>query len=798
MRRRAFLATAAAALAAPAGRARAGTASLLDAARALAGRAYVPNTTPLPPPFAGLDYDAYRGIRPREGLAATLPQGPGWVADLLPPGLYFPDPVRIDLPSGEVPFSPALFSFEPRYFGTIPATAPGAGFSGLRLRHALNAPGRMDEVMVVQGASYFRAIGRAMAYGLSARAVAIGTGGAGPEEFPRFTRLRLHPPQGDTIRLEGLIDSPSLAGHMDLTLRPGADTEMDVSVTLLPRVRIADVGVAPLTSMYLKGTLHTAVSDDFRPRVHDSDVLVIDNGGGETVWRPIANPARVETSAFADAGPRAFGLHQTERRFDGFEDSEAHYHDRPSAIVRPRGDWGRGAVMLVEIPTGTEFMDNIVAFWRPEAALEAGGEYRFDYRLSWTLSAPAGGDVAILQSRSGREHHLAGHAPLRRGLRERGRGVGAGCLRCRGGGGGLGREPVRAARGAGHARDLPSDARRGGGGGAAPCPARRGRAGGERRLAAPLDAGAGRRGLAGLAQVHLRRDGPVVRGGADAGAVQHLGPQDAARRGHEKAVERQERARGGEGRPRGSGEVQPRHAARQGEPAPGPPFVQVAPDQRGARAAPEEVLPERAHLRDAERLAQRQMRAHKADRKPRAGCVHHHRAPVAVAGEVHHRHVLDRDGGVDEDDHAEKAVALRAPARGRAVDMGEPRGAGERREVEEAPVRRAFLVGLGQDQDLAARAPDLGESHVERAGGVHHAVIAACAVDVPACAGEGIGHGRAVREGSRVMPPPLAGAGRGRRGSPGCAGAARGVHPRGPAPCRRCRRAGRPRSVSSR
>jgi periplasmic glucans biosynthesis protein len=196
MRRRAFLATAAAALAAPAGRARAGTASLLDAARALAGRAYVPNTTPLPPPFAGLDYDAYRGIRPREGLAATLPQGPGWVADLLPPGLYFPDPVRIDLPSGEVPFSPALFSFEPRYFGTIPATAPGAGFSGLRLRHALNAPGRMDEVMVVQGASYFRAIGRAMAYGLSARAVAIGTGGAGPEEFPRFTRLRLHPAAG--------------------------------------------------------------------------------------------------------------------------------------------------------------------------------------------------------------------------------------------------------------------------------------------------------------------------------------------------------------------------------------------------------------------------------------------------------------------------------------------------------------------------------------------------------------------------------------------------------------------------
>jgi hypothetical protein len=46
--------------------------------------------------------------------------------------------------------------------------------------------------------------------------------------------------------------------------------------------------------------------------------------------------------------------------------------------------------MLVEIPTGDEFMDNIVAFWRPEGALRAGGEYRFDYRLIWTRCARAG------------------------------------------------------------------------------------------------------------------------------------------------------------------------------------------------------------------------------------------------------------------------------------------------------------------------------------------------------------------------------------------------------------------------
>jgi glucans biosynthesis protein len=161
--------------------------------------------------------------------------------------------------------------------------------------------------------------------------------------------------------------------------------------------------------MYLKGPMRAAVSDDFRPRVHDSDVLKVRNGAGETLWRPIANPARVETSAFVDDGPRGFGLWQMPRAFEDFEDSEARYHDRPSAHVEALTDWGPGAVMLVEIPTGDEFMDNIVAFWRPEAPLAAGSEHRFDYRLTWTRSPPGPDDLMpVRQSRSGREHDRPG------------------------------------------------------------------------------------------------------------------------------------------------------------------------------------------------------------------------------------------------------------------------------------------------------------------------------------------------------------------------------------------------------
>jgi glucans biosynthesis protein len=414
MQRRGFMAgLAAATVLRPAIATSAPAPSLLEEARRLAGSPYAGQSASLPPPFAGLSYDAYRGIRPIPGRSAMLPHGAGFALDLLPPGLFFPDPVRVDRVTENGPeaidFAPGLFDFDERYFGDIPDTAPGAGFSGLRLRHPVNAPGRMDEVLVVQGASYFRAIGEAMVYGLSARAVALGTGNPLPEEFPRFTHLRLHPARDGTIRIEALIDSPSLAGHLEMTLAPGRDTVTEVAVTLLPRRDIADIGVAPLTSMYLKGPIRASVSDDFRPRVHDSELLLIENGAGERLWRPISNPAQLETSAFLDRDPVSFGLFQMSRKFEDFEDTEARYHDRPSAIVRPAGDWGPGAVVLVEIPTGDEFMDNIVAFWRPEAPLARGSEHRFAYTITWTRDAPAPDAArAIVQSRSGREHDRPG------------------------------------------------------------------------------------------------------------------------------------------------------------------------------------------------------------------------------------------------------------------------------------------------------------------------------------------------------------------------------------------------------
>jgi len=357
--------------------------AMIEAARQLAQSPYRSGRVAPVAPFDGLDYDSHRAVRPRPGLAADLQLGEAFRADLLPPGWLFSDPVAVRLPGHDTTFGAGLFDFDPTYV-TLPDPIPdpgGMGFSGLRLRTRLNLPDRWDEVLVLQGASYFRALARDTVYGLSARGLALGTGGPGPEEFP-FTRAISVFAADRALRFGCLIDSPRAAAALIATLTPGRATVMACALHLFPRETLPDVGIAPLTSMFQHNALGPARIDDFRPRVHDSEALVIDNGAGERLWRPLSNPARLQMSAFADDGPRGFGLMQGPVNFADFRDAEAAYHRRPSAWVRPRGDWGQGAVMLLEIPTQDEFADNIVAFWRPEAPLFPGA-HRFDYDLIW-------------------------------------------------------------------------------------------------------------------------------------------------------------------------------------------------------------------------------------------------------------------------------------------------------------------------------------------------------------------------------------------------------------------------------
>ncbi len=360
---------------------------MIAAARDLAQSPYQSQHGMLAPPFDGLDYDSYRGVRLVTGKTAALPLGAQFRADLLPPGWVFQDPVTIDLPGHDTQFSADLFTLDEKLIAPPNTVADytDMGFSGLRIRTRLNAPDIWDDVLVLQGASYFRALAKGTAYGLSARALALGTGGPKPEEFPVTRHISVFD-VGETVALGCLIDSPRASAALIATLRPGRETVMDCALHLFAREEISDAGIAPLTSMFQHNDLGPARIDDFRPAVHDTDVLVIDNGAGERLWRPLANPAKVQMSAFGDTGPRGFGLLQGPTDFAIYRDAEAAYHRRPSAWVTPQGDWGHGAVMLLEIPTENEFADNIVAFWRPAFPL-APGAHRFDYRLDWLAPA---------------------------------------------------------------------------------------------------------------------------------------------------------------------------------------------------------------------------------------------------------------------------------------------------------------------------------------------------------------------------------------------------------------------------
>ena len=356
-------------------------------AMALAKQPFQPPNTDLPGPIDKLTYEQYRAIQFRPDRALWR-DGLPFQVQFFPRGFLYRPAVEIfEVAEGRaqpVPYSPDLFEFP-----DAAMRLPGVGFGGFRLHARLNRPDVFTEAVVFLGASYFRAVAKDQVYGISARGLAIGTGNPRGEEFARFRAFWLERPGAgaNSLVVHALLDSASVAGAYRFTIRPGDPTVFDVESVLYPRTDIAEPGIAPLTSMYLFGPSGRP-RDDWRPAVHDNDALQLWTGGNEQLWRPLANPVDLQISAFADANPRGFGLAQRGRAFADYQDLEAQYGRRPSLWVEPIGNWGDGAIELVEIPTANETNDNIVAFWRPKEPLRGGGEYSATYRLHWGWDTP--------------------------------------------------------------------------------------------------------------------------------------------------------------------------------------------------------------------------------------------------------------------------------------------------------------------------------------------------------------------------------------------------------------------------
>jgi len=386
-----------------------GFGSIQSRARDLANKPYSPpDPNRLPAWMTELTYDQYRDIRfnPNQAL---------WLADNLPframffhPGYLFREPVTLNEFTSshqqQIRLAEAYFNYGPliQKHGDLP---PDGGFAGLRLHAPINNPDYFDELITFQGASYWRALGKNQRYGLSSRGIAVDTGVDGAsEEFPSFREFWLRKPDaGDTqARIYALLDGPSYAGAYVFKIHPGNETIVEVKAVIFTRRAVRRLGIAPMSSMFWFGENSRRRFDDFRPEVHDSDGLAIRMGSGERLWRPLSNDSgKLEFSFFSMDKCDGFGLLQRDRRFNAYEDGEAAYHQRPSLWIEPTSDWGPGRVMLMEIPTTNELMDNAVAMWEPATMPQPGDRIEFSYRQHWTMDdnpSQTGGHVVATRS----------------------------------------------------------------------------------------------------------------------------------------------------------------------------------------------------------------------------------------------------------------------------------------------------------------------------------------------------------------------------------------------------------------
>ena len=337
---------------------------------------------------AQLSYDDFRNIRFRPENARWAGPDAAFTLQAFHLGWLFKQPVAVhEIVDGKVQeftFTADDFLFENEMAGRLPADYVLPGVAGFRVHAPLNQRGVYDEVIAFLGASYFRAVGRGTSYGLSARGLAVNTAVGGEEEFPRFSEFWLERPAPDADRLVffAALESPSVTGAFRFVLVPGETTRVDVTARLFFRAEVRQLGVAPLTSMYLFGPNDRGPFDDYRRQVHDSDMLLVESGT-ERFVRPLNNPPRLANSYLSVDDPVAFGLVQRVRDFDAYLDAGARYERRPSLLVEPIGNWGQGMVRLIEIPSDLESNDNIVAFWVPSQPVAAGDERAFSYRLHW-------------------------------------------------------------------------------------------------------------------------------------------------------------------------------------------------------------------------------------------------------------------------------------------------------------------------------------------------------------------------------------------------------------------------------
>ena len=354
--------------------------------------------TPLHPGAQAVDYMALHEARFRDEATiwGDLPGDTG--IRLFPLSRNAAQPVQIALvdKGRAIPlrYDPAMFDAPSG--NPVKALPADAGFAGFRIMNAA----RDGDWLSFLGASYFRAPGAQKQFGLSARAIAINTSLPGREEFPRFTHFWLERTGNSSVTIHALLDGASISGAFRFVSSLGPDgVRQDVTAALFPRRAIPELGLMPMTSMFWYDQANRGTGTDWRPEIHDSDMLSIASADGTAHTRPIVNPARPLVSRFVERDPKGFGLIQRDREFTHYQDDGVFYDRRPSLWATPAKPFGAGQVRLYTFPTDSEYTDNVAAYWTPDAPPRPGARIDLDYRLDWSAAkTPAGKGVAIVDN----------------------------------------------------------------------------------------------------------------------------------------------------------------------------------------------------------------------------------------------------------------------------------------------------------------------------------------------------------------------------------------------------------------
>ncbi len=345
------------------------------------------SSSDLPSELAEMDYDAHIGIVFDPQYSFPVGKQPGYTMEGFHRGWLHTDPVHIEVVKAGVSrpwrYEPKAFTF-PRDGIAPQADWNDLGWAGMRINRPWAKDAPVDELLVILGATYFRALGDGSVYGASGRLIAVNTGiFEMAESFPRITCLWVHEVENprDPLVIDGLIDGEHLTAAFRMKMRPEKVTDIDVDLHLFTRKPIRKLGLAPITSMFLFGPEPDARFQDERPEVHDNDGLLA-HVPGAVYWQSLRNPLADRTTRLTGDDTIGFGLMQRERRFSRYLDPLTRHELRPDVWVKPTNDWPKGSVELLELARTEEKHDNMGCYYAVDN-VPAGKSLHVQYTVSF-------------------------------------------------------------------------------------------------------------------------------------------------------------------------------------------------------------------------------------------------------------------------------------------------------------------------------------------------------------------------------------------------------------------------------